>query len=549
LQAHHRSLRAAVRRIIAAKLIGLVVASMGYAAGTPAGTMLMTQATASFRDSRHTNLQFVGSNTVNVVIGQIAVVNITPTVATQIARVNSSADYAFRVVNSGNGTDEFGIAVMSSLNFPIAMYRDANRDGVLAPDEVAAGALLLTGSMPADSTAYLVARVTVPNTASMNGQSDLLSITAVSGFDPRRSATALYTTTISSALIAATKSVDVTSPRAGDRVVYTVTCTNTGTADAANVTITDVLDVNLHFLTGSASPTPVSISGQTVIWEIGTLAGKETRTITYTATLLNNVPPTTEIHNFAILRCLDGTTAQQDSSAEINFIVVRSGGVVTVDATQDQETSAEPGDTVQYAFTITNNGVQPETFNLNSASSRNIAWILYADENANGRVDAGESVVTTTGPVPGGGGEFRVIALARMPRVPADLTVDIVTLRVASTVNPDNFITRLGSTTIMMPMVTLLKEVTAPMPVPGNEITYTISYANRGHGSAYRFLLVDGIPAHTTYVAGSTRHNGAGRTDSQDADEITVENGAVTAMLGTLSPATSGTIEFKVRIE
>jgi uncharacterized repeat protein (TIGR01451 family) len=538
-----------MQNLAAAGALLTLAATMSFAAGTPAGTVIATQATASFHDGRHSNLQFVGSNTVNVAIGQIAAVNITPTVASLTSRVNTNADYAFHIVNSGNGTDNITLSMTSSLNFHVVVYSDANGDGVLAADEVAAGIVSSTGALSADSVAYLVARVTIPNNASLNGQSDLLSVTAQSGFDPSRSATGLYTTAISSALLSVTKSVDVTGPRAGDRVAYTITCTNNGSAEAADVTITDILDGNLRFLTGSATPAPVSIAGQTVIWQISSIPGGESRTVTYTVTVPNNVPPATEIHNLAVVRYIDGATQQQVSSTETNFIVVRSGGVVTVEVSPDQQISAEPGDTVRFAFVITNIGMQPETFNLSTTSGRTIGWVLYGDDNANNIVDVGESVVSTTGPIPGGGGEFRVIALARLPMVPADLTVDVMTLRVASTVNPDNFVTRLGSTTITLPVLSLIKEVRSTTPVPGGEITYTISYANLGHGTAYQFVLVDRVPVHTSYVAGSTAHNGAGRTDADDTDEVTVRNGVVTAGLGTLRPAASGTIEFKVRIE
>jgi uncharacterized repeat protein (TIGR01451 family) len=251
----------------------------------------------------------------------------------------------------------------------------------------------------------------------------------------------------------------------------------------------------------------------------------------------------------AVFRYIDGTTEQQIITREANYIIVRSGGVITVDVSRDQESSAEPGDTVHYGFVITNNGVQPETFNLSASSSQNFGWALYRDDNANGRVDNGESVVSTTGPVSGGGGQSRIVARARIPVVAADLTVDVMTLRVASTVNADNFVNRLGSTTIQLPVVTLGKALVANTPVPGSEITYTIAYANHGHGSAYQFVLLDRTPQHTVYVSGSVRHNGTGKTDAQDADEVTVVNGVVTAQLGILRPAMSGTIEFKVRIQ
>jgi len=100
------------------------------------------------------------------------------------------------------------------------------------------------------------------------------------------------------------------------------------------------------------------------VWNLGTLPGKASRSLTFTADVVNNVPPTTEIHNIAVVHYNDGATAVQLNSTELNFVIVRSGGLITVEVSPDQQTSAEPGDTVQYAYVITNHGVQAETFDL-----------------------------------------------------------------------------------------------------------------------------------------------------------------------------------------
>ncbi len=537
-------------RRLAGTIAGVVLClSHLFAAGTPAGTVLVNQSTASYHDRQQGGPFVVGSNIVTIEVAQIAVVNLLPPVASRSARIITTVDYALRVVNSGNGTDNFAITGVSSLRFANVVYRDLDNNGVLSAAEIAAGPITTSGPVPADSAMSFVVRVTIPNEPSLNGHSDIVSVTATSSFDSRRSATGLYTTMINTATLFATKSVDVTTPLAGDRVTYTVTCTNVGSAEATNIVVTDVLDANLRFATGSASPAPVSVSGQTVTWQLATIPGNSSRTIVFFVDVVNNVPPTTEIHNVAALQYNDGPNVIPARSIETNFITVRSGGLVTVDVSPDQQISAEPGDTVQYRFVIANTGVQPETFNLSWTSTRNLRWALYRDDNGNGRVDPGEPVVTTTGPIAGGGGTFSLVARVRLPLAPADLTVDVLRLRVSSTTNPDNYVTRLGSTTTNMPILTLVKEVRAVNPVPGGELTYTISYANRGHGNAFQFVLHDQIPAHTVYVAGSVKHNGASKTDAVDADEVSVVNGLVTATIGTVSPMMSGIIEFKVKIQ
>jgi hypothetical protein len=63
-----------------------------------------------------------------------------------------------------------------------------------------------------------------------------------------------------------------------------------------------------------------------------------------------------------------------------------------------------------------------------------------------------------------------------------------------------------------------------------------------------QFVVTDAIPANTTYIAQSVRHNGVPKTDEADADEVLVNGGVVTVNVGTVNAAVSGVIEFRVRI-
>ncbi len=94
----------------------------------------------------------------------------------------------------------------------------------------------------------------------------------------------------------------------------------------------------------------------------------------------------------------------------------------------------------------------------------------------------------------------------------------------------------------------LTKIADSPEPKPGREIRYQITYGNNGGGHAIQFVVTDAIPANTTYIAQSVQHNTIPKTDEADGDEVTLSNGVITVNVGTVNPAASGVIEFRVRI-
>ena len=147
-----------------------------------------------------------------------------------------------------------------------------------------------------------------------------------------------------------------------------------------------------------------------------------------------------------------------------------------------------------------------------------------------------------------GGGQLHLIARAVLPMVPADLTQDIMALLARSTTNSGNFRSVTSTTTVAIPRLTLVKLATAPDPRSGNEITYSITYTNEGHGQSDGFVVTDAIPANTAYVPGSARLNGVAKTDQADGDQVTVGEGEVRVRVGSVKPNSSGVIEFRVRI-
>jgi uncharacterized repeat protein (TIGR01451 family) len=89
-------------------------------------------------------------------------------------------------------------------------------------------------------------------------------------------------------------------------------------------------------------------------------------------------------------------------------------------------------------------------------------------------------------------------------------------------------------------------------PASGARLTYTIQVAAEGTGSAVDALFRDPIPAHTRFVPGSLRLNGAELSDLADADsgEYVAAVPEVVVRLGELRPSDpTQIIEFTVSIE
>ena len=81
------------------------------------------------------------------------------------------------------------------------------------------------------------------------------------------------------------------------------------------------------------------------------------------------------------------------------------------------------------------------------------------------------------------------------------------------------------------------------MPVPGDELTYTIAYANTGGAAGVNTVVTDTIPAGLTPVAGSYpgATYAAGATAS-DPDTLTWSLGSVPA-------SATGSLTYKVTVD
>lgn len=209
---------------------------------------------------------------------------------------------------ANNGNTVLSNVALSSANsqpgFTSVIYRDLDGDGVLDPNEAAAGPLTsITTLNPGDTVAVLV-RVFAPSGANP-GQVDVTTVTATDG---SLTDTATDTTTIVVGDVRVEKLQSINggaftaangSARPGDNIRYRIIVTNTGAAPVTSVVVNDSTPAYTTFdaspaptraINGGAATTVTNGGGNTIpgdgsqgsiIVNVGTLNANDSATIEF----------------------------------------------------------------------------------------------------------------------------------------------------------------------------------------------------------------------------------------------------------------------------
>lgn len=216
------------------------------AQGTLAGTRFRNWATLTYTAGGQGYV--VASDTVEVVVGQIAAVDLQP------PRVSSGAPgtavvFAHTLMNLGNGPDSFTVTGVSTRGWPVTLYHDVNGNGILDAGDSALTAPVVLGY---GGVADLLAQVAIPSSGTA-GVSDTVTVTATSRFNPAVSAAVPDRVDVSGAplVISLSKQVDRPTAVAGDVLTYTLSYATTGSAAASNVELADTIPAGASYVPGT----------------------------------------------------------------------------------------------------------------------------------------------------------------------------------------------------------------------------------------------------------------------------------------------------------
>lgn len=361
--------------------LSLMMAGMAaHAAPPPAGASISNQASATYSDATG-NTVTVMSNVVQTTVQQVASLTLTAN-GTQNANPGGVVNYPHTLTNTGNGADTFNLTASNTAGlFSMTGVQIFADNGSGAPTGPA-----ITGpvSVGAGMEFKFIVQGTVPAAATA-GQTNTITVTATSVFDPTKTQSNTDVTTVTNnAVVTLSKAASVSSGPAGTAITYTLTYNNTGNTTATAVAITDVLPAGLTYTAGSAR---WSTTGATALSDIGGSSGTTPNTLTSSYTVgtktllvtLNQVPAGTSgtisfgvtvaagtapgiLNNTATTSYNDGAGTVTGSSNTVPFTVSQLASVTLTGATVAGP--AAPGSMVSFTNTVTNTGNGVDTFNI-----------------------------------------------------------------------------------------------------------------------------------------------------------------------------------------
>lgn len=240
---------------LAAAAMLLLVANSALAIGTPAGTTITSQATATYQDAGGNPLTAL-SNIVTVTVSQVGAVSLVPD-NTATVSPGETRYYPHVVTNSGNGDDTIDVTASSATGWTVSLYRDVNGNGTyeaitdtpLADSD--GDGTADSGTLVADGSMRILVAVAVPTNAA-DALVDVTTVTGRSSFDAGVADPATDTSTVAAPALTVVKSVAPAGPQPpGATLTYTMVVTNGGSGDALSVVLTDPLPASTSYVGGS----------------------------------------------------------------------------------------------------------------------------------------------------------------------------------------------------------------------------------------------------------------------------------------------------------
>jgi large repetitive protein len=339
----------------------------------------------------------------------------------------------------------------------------------------------------------------------------------------------------------------------GELISYQITVNNSGTA-ATNTTFTDILPAGETLIGASTSTAvPLSISGNTVTGNLGTLNAGGAATITIDALVNGQVAGA--LTNTASISSPDENNGQPilslPVSTTINALNNNTAANLSITKTAANNNGAVSiGGAETYTITVKNTSA-------NAANNVSVLDVLPAGATfQSGTVTGGTGATNLSAPT----GNLETIDLGTLSaNGTATITMAVTAPNTAGVmVNSATVVSSSGNSAVANASTTLATAVQGTTAPPTGNIdlsvtksaavnangantatsvgansTYTITVTNLGSAAATGVVVSDVLPAGAQFISGTTSITGV---------NVSSSNGIATAILPTLGPGASATV-------
>lgn len=288
------------------------------------------------------------------------------------------------------------------------------------------------------------------------------------------------------------KTVDNSSPDVGDNIVFTISVTNNGSADATGVKVTDVIPSGYSYVSDDAGGNYNSTTG---LWTIGNLANGSSTTLKITV----KVNATGSYANTASVLGDQGDPVPSNNTSTNTPIPVTVSNLSIVKSVDN--TNPNVGDNVVFTLTATNNG--PSDAKGVKVTDVLASGYTYVSD------DGGSSYNSTTGLWDVGNlanGATSTLKITALVKASGGYTN---TATITGDQN-DPILTDNSSTVTPVPIpqanLAIVKTADNSTPVVGDNVIFTLTVTNNGPSDATGVKATDILPSGYTYVS----DNGSG---------------------------------------
>ncbi|PKP54324.1 MAG: hypothetical protein CVT90_01855, partial [Candidatus Altiarchaeales archaeon HGW-Altiarchaeales-3] len=265
--------------------------------------------------------------------------------------------------------------------------------------------------------------------------------------------------------------------------------------------ITDTLPPEVTF--NSSSPSPWSISGNTITWNLtwlnidGSAAYNHTPTDPWNYTInvrvkVNSSTPAGTINNFVNITCAEDVTANTDESTGI---VINAN----LNVSKDGPINATPGTQFNYTLTIFNNGPSDaENVTITDVLPAGISF----NNSAASCVGTANGFTCNLGNMTAG----QNISVIVTVNINSDIKNTIINSVTVTSNTPDNDSSDDEATenTPVIPDANLNISKTGPdNATPGTQFNYTVTVFNNGPSDANSVIVTDTLPTGVTFLSAS----------------------------------------------
>lgn len=340
------------------------------------------------------------------------------------------------------------------------------------------------------------------------------------------------------------KSCDRPIARPGEKVSYTITYRNGGTADATSVVVMDVLPEHTTYVPGSAMGgafyEPLS---NAVTRTVDRLEIDRGAIFSYQVEIAGGVPAGTLIPNSATVY------ADAISAAESDTVWVRVDDKALDLLKSVDQSSATVGDTLTYTLTYHNLSDRDFTWaEIVDPVPAEVDYVAGSAEPA-GFYEAGDRRLVWALPEgieAGAIGSVRFRARVRSDAAAIGRVTNEGLLQAATesdtTEAPSN---RVVTLVVESVGVSLAKSVDRALAVPGDLLTYDLLVRNIGPAPLTAITVTDAVPEELTYVADP----GQWGEQSSEAPEYRAADRTLTWGIGVLRPGESATLRFRAAVD